>query len=214
MKTPNPGDLPYLTDLADSGYGDFADYYPASAAGELKPTDPYYGRNVIWDGISGQMVRVQPDMAQAIDGNQFDADKLASIVSGIDEAQDRVVFTAPYGTVHFITPDDVRESIECAEDYPDYVLTTGDADLDEWLVDPSDFSPEEARDSIEALEHAVEHNEGDLGSFTFTLRDGNHRAFGAMIAGEPYVYMILEDNQFQDLDPDFPGDQEILDMLE
>ena len=32
-----------------------------------------------------------------------------------------------------------------------------------------------------------------------TIRDGNHRAFGALVAGEPYVYVMVSDNQLQDL---------------
>jgi hypothetical protein len=32
------------------------------------------------------------------------------------------------------------------------------------------------------------------------VRDGNHRVFGAVLGGEPFVWLILEENQKQDLD--------------
>lgn len=219
----NPSDLEWLEQLAEDGYGEFAEYYPASAAGELEPSDPYYGRNVIWDGISGRMIRIVPDYARAIEGNIFDADKLAAIVSGIKEALERVVFTAPYGNAHVVTLQDVKESIEYADDYPDHVLTTGDDELDSYLVFGDDYILGEygedefdqvKRDLEDQLAKAVDEDQGDLGELTFQIRDGNHRAFGAMIAGEPYVYMILGENQFHYLDPNDPADQRILEALE
>ncbi len=211
----NPGDYELLDELADEGIGDFEEYYPQSAAGELEPSDPFYGRNVIWDGISGRTLRVYADYARAIDGNIFDPDKLSAVRDGIIHAPNRTVLTAPYGTVSVVTPQDIKESIEYADDYPDYVLTTGDSDLDDYLVDPDDFDEEEQAESEELLTEAVANGEGDLGKLVYTIRDGNHRAFGALLAGEPYIWMILEDNQFQDLDPSkYPDDQLIVDALD
>lgn len=207
----NPGDVEWLEDLAEEGEGYFDDYYPVSAAGEMEPSDPYYGRNVIWDGIDGRMMRVGPRYARAIEGNIFDPDKLAAVRDGILEAEDRVVLTAPYGTASVVTPQDVKESIEYANDYPDYVLTTGDDELDRWLVEGDNYILR--HDLQQRLAVAVARNEGDLGEIIFTFRDGNHRAFGAFAAGEPYVYAILEDNQFQDLDPNDPQDAIILGEL-
>ena len=251
----NP-DVNWLEEIADEGYGDFSDYYPASAAGEIEPSNPYYGKNVIWDGISGHMIRVYPQQAVAIDGNIFDPNKLAAIRDGIKEADNRVVFFAPYGTVSVVCPTRVKESIQYANDYPDHVKTTGDDDLDLWLSDLDSFLEEKGykpreveewqRDPVELLDYccdddederaekaqemqealellsemqvmldeAVEKNEGDLGDFEVTVQDGNHRAFGALLSGEPYFYMILEDNQYENLDEMDPEDARIIDALE
>lgn len=46
---------------------------------------------------------------------------------------------------------------------------------------------------------AVQSNSGDLGKISVQIRDGNHRAFGAFAAGEPYVWVMLSDNQMQDI---------------
>jgi len=219
-KRKNPSHLPYLADLAESGYGAFEDYYPLSAAGEMdtRHATLYCGRNVIWDGYAGQMIRAYPKYIQHISGNQFDADKLAAIVSGIDEAPDRVVITAPYGNVNFIDPQDVKESIEYAADEGlDEPYTTGDDDLDEWLVSPEKFDKAEQRQLAKTLKQAVKERWGDLGRLACTIRDGNHRAFGALIAGEPYVWMIVEGNQMQDLRAKgrkTPAERAILDELE
>jgi GNAT superfamily N-acetyltransferase len=253
---PNPSDLGWLEELAAEGYGTFEDYYPESAKGTLKASDPYFGRDVIWDGVSGRMIRLTADGARAIEGNIFDKHKLSAVVEGIQIAKSRVVFVAPYGTVTVITLQDVKDSIEYADDDPEGVMTTGDDELDQWLVDPAAVlydigyfdldevkayqqdprgfikqwsddpadrkeKRQEMKEAVaevnrlqEALQYAVDHDEGDLGSFSFQIRDGNHRAFGALLAGEPYVYMIITDNQYQDLDPNNPEDRRILDALE
>ena len=219
----NPSHLQYIAALTESGSGSFEDYYPLSAAGEMdtRHASLYYGRNVIWDGYTGQMVRAYPKYIQHVSGNQFDADKLAAIVSGIDEAPDRVVLTAPYGNVNFIDPLDVKESIESMrhgdDEGLDEPLSTGDDDLDEWLVDPERFDKGDQAHMKRLLKEAVRLKQGDLGKLACTIRDGNHRAFGALLAGEPYIWMIVEDNQMQDLHRKgrkTPGQRAILDELE
>jgi len=231
-----PTTLYAIEELADSGDGEFEDYFPQSAAGEIKPfpRNTYYGTDVIWDGMHGQTVRVYPEYMTEIEGNIFDADKLAAVRDGIREAEDRVVFTAPYGTVSVVTLQDVKESIEAnarGDESLDRPLTTGDDELDEFLVDPedalsgysvNDLAPYQAdpkaaaddnmeyevellNDLQERLEEAVNFDEGDLGTITYTVRDGNHRAFGAILAGEPFIWMMVEDNQLQDL-KDYPDD--------
>lgn len=210
---PNQGHLPGLVELADMGAGNFEDYYPQSAAGEVeyREGDLYYGRNVIWVGDEGRMIKADPEYTQHIWGNIFDEDKLAAVVSGIDEADDRVMFVAPYGDASRIDLQDVKESHEGGweDDGLDRPYTTGDEELDRYLVDPEevlyeygdepgDETWEEARADIEErMEAAVAGGEGDLGQWVVTIRDGNHRAFGALIAGEPYVYVMLSDNQVQ-----------------
>lgn len=228
MYKTNPSDIEWLSMLAKEGEGDLDEYYPKTATGTLKPSDPYYGRNIIWDGISGRMLRVYPSNVQAIEGNIFDKDKLAAIVSGIDQAYDRLVFTAPYGDVGAIDLINIKESIKYEEEDP---YTTGDEELDRYLAEGNDYieeehgvdpdDPDEAEEFAEikaelddSLQEAVDNNEGDLGDFWVQIRDGNHRAFGAFAAGEPYIYMIVMDNTIQDLDKNYPEDRMIIDALE
>lgn len=204
----NPGDLQALESLLDTSnasYEDFEDYYPASARGDLEeeaeqyPDTVYVARNVVWLGTEGKMLRVDPDYAYHIQGNIFDSDKLGAVVEGVVHHPTKVHFYAPYGTASKIDVNDVRESLQYEDDDP---LSTGDDDLDEYLLDPDAFLEEyeEDRDEMEqALVEAEEEGSGDLGSWTFTFRDGNHRAFGSLLADEPYVWAILEDNQYQDL---------------
>lgn len=228
-KRKNPGNITYLEDLADSGYGgDYMDYYPKTFSGEKEAEVPYYAKNVIWDGIEGRMLRVKPKYATHILGNQFDEDKLAAVVQGINDSPERVVFDAPYGMIGKVGRSDIRDSQRGWEDEGlEAPLSTGDDDLDEYLrlgkkeyIEEyhDDLSKRERKEMIQELEDALveaeEDGDGDFGEWTFEFRDGNHRAFGALISGEPYVYAILADLQFDDLDPSDPDDAELLDMLE
>jgi len=227
----NPGHLHYLEDVADQGFGDFEEHYPASASGKKKARDPYHGRNVVWDGVEGRMLRVSPNYATHISGNIFYPDKLASVRDGIVESDHKVVFDAPYGTASRVGRDDIAESQQYWEDEGiDSPLSTGDEELDEYLkLGPEEFmdthfnyldpdEDEEYAEELDRLESEVAEAEasgdGDFGAWTFDIRDGNHRAFGSFLAGEPHIYMILEDNQFQYLDPSVEEDAELLDMLE
>jgi hypothetical protein len=210
---PNQGHLPGVQLMLEQGEGALEDYFPETAAGEMEVLDEnlYYGRNVIWDGYEGRMIRAYPDYTQHIWGNIFDADKLAAVVSGIDEAEDRLVFTAPYGTASRIDLETVAESQSGWEDDGlDRPYTTGDDELDRFLLDeaevldeygePGDEDRDEAaQDLRERLSEAVRDDEGDLGQWVVTIRNGNHRGFGAFLAGEPYVYVMLSANQVQDL---------------
>jgi hypothetical protein len=177
----------------------FEDFYQASARGAIEygPDEAYYGRDVIWLGWPGRMLRVTEDYARNIEGNIFDPCKLAAVRDGILHAPDRVVFYAPYGTATLIEPDDVVESIKYAQyEGLDRPYTTGDEDLDEVLVEGRTLT----RAMKRRLAQAVRRNQGDLGKLSFTIRDGNHRAFGAFLAGEPYIYMILDDNSWYGLE--------------
>jgi len=238
----NPGHLPALESLVDdsASYDDFEEYYPGSASGELgeeaeerEPENLYTGRNVIWIGDKGRMLRVDPDYALHIEGNIFYPEKLNAVMQGVIHHPEKVYFIAPYGTASKIDLQSVKESIEyhgSGGDDMDEPYSTGDDDLDEYLVDPGEYLSaygepgeeeyEEMKEEMEqALRDAVENEEGDLGSWSFTIRDGNHRAFGSLLADEPYVWAILDDNTFQDL---MEGkkrgtlsdkDRELLDML-
>lgn len=228
----NSGHFEGISSLAEQGSGEFEDFYPQSASGELDDVDRagnrYYGRNVIWIGEEGRMIRADSDYITHISGNIFDADKLSAVVDGVRNSEGRVTFYAPYGTTNKINIRDIAESQEYWEDEGfDEPLTTGNEELDRYLADPKEFLGyygeegdeewTEAKDEYEALkDEAIELDEGDLGSWSVTIRDGNHRAFGALIAGEPFVWVMLADNDYQDLVEGVdlrPSDIELKEML-
>jgi hypothetical protein len=215
---PNASHYSSVAELAEAAeratLDDFFSHYPQSAGGELdsEGDDAYPGSNVVWLGDPGRMVRVKADEIRHIDGNIFYPDKLAAVVAGVRDMDDPVVFVAPYGTASRVSLEDVKESQSYWEDEGlDEPLTTGDEDLDAFLADPEQWLDDQGLDPddedyestkqemVEALRAAEVGSRGDLGSWVFTIRDGNHRAFGALIAGEPYIWMILADNDYQDL---------------
>ena len=67
-------------------------------------------------------------------------------------------------------------------------------------MEDDDSTKDEAdADLAEELADAVAHKAGDLGALAVDVRDGNHRAFGAMVGGEPYVYVRVMANDLQRL---------------
>lgn len=209
----NEYDCPDLLEL-------FEENYPRSARNELKKhrTEKlYYGRNVIWIGEKGRMIQVDSEYAQHIEGNIFEACKLAAIVEAIKELPHRITFYPGYCEVSVVEPIDIKESIEYEyENGLERPLTTGSDELDEYITDPEQFDEEEREELEEELQYAIEHDEGDLGSLVIQIRDGNHRAFGALLAGEPYIYLLVSDNQMKHLkeNPTDPRNKRILEALE
>jgi hypothetical protein len=224
----------YIDDLrytAARGSGQFGDYYPESAAGNYEEKySLYYGRKVIWDGEGGKMVKIKPEYVIPTFGNVWDADKLAAVVKGILQSPDRVILEAPYGDADKIDLQSVKESLEYAgqELGEEYAYTTGDEELDRYLLDPEEVLEEyadledepddyqEAKVELESrLQDAVDNNKGDLGEWEFTLRDANHRTFGAILAGEPYIYGMITTNQLRDAEKrDMPTLAELWERLE
>lgn len=200
----------------------FEQDYPESARGTLRVTPAdrlYHGRNVIWRGTEGEMIRMGKDYLRPMDGNIWDPCKLAGIAAALQEWPEKVVLDPGYGTPSVIGLTDVKESIEYEDEE---TLTTGDEELDRYLVDPDEVLAEyededEAREDLdERLQEAVDNDEGDLGAITFQVRNGNHRTFGALLAGEPYVWLIVDSNTQQDLErhPEREDNQRIIDALE
>jgi hypothetical protein len=162
-------DLTYELERGLEYYPDFEEFYPpldhAIIEHHEKHGDLYYGRNVVWL-TSGTVIRAYPDFSYAIQGNIFYPDKLAAVYQGINESEGRVHFYAPYGAVSLITEEDVEESQR--------------AEIDGYLYDSYGIS--------------IPYDEEDIGEYIVQLRDGNHRAWGAFLAGEPYVYVnVIED---------------------
>jgi hypothetical protein len=212
-KSANPGQLDSLRGLVeDVDPETFAEFYPQSADDDLsalreRRSDAYPGRTVIWLGEKGRMVKVDPDYVRGLEGNVFDSSKLSAVVAGVRAARRegrRITMVAPYGYVDKVTLDDIEESIRYADDEGlDRPYTTGDRELDEWLVerdhlrqslDPEEFATREA-EMNELIEDAVARETGDLGAIVCKLRDGHHRGFGALLAGEPFIWMVVEEGQ-------------------
>lgn len=219
----------YIDDFryTSRGSGKLKDYYPESADGSYEEKFSLYrGRNVIWDGEEGKMIKINPEYVIPTFGNVWDSDKLSAVVRGVQQSEDYTTFEAAYGDVDKIDLQTVKESIEYEEEQ--YRLTTGDEELDRYLVDPEEVleeyadreeEPEEyleaKNDLDERLKEAENNNEGDLGEWQFTLRDGNHRIFGAILAGEPYIYGMITTNKLRDAQKaDTPELIELLEKLE
>lgn len=225
--TPNAGHASQLEQMVDQyfdeygkreAYEEFREHYPKSFSGQMEedvessPIDRQNvrrGRNVAWVGEAGRMVRVDPEYMQHISGNIFYPEKLASVAAAVELHPDTLYLTAPYGQMAQIDVHRVKESQEYWEDEGlDEPLSTGDDELDEYIVDPEEYLDDHADDDErqelreemeERLQEAIDSGDGDLGSWIFTVRDGNHRAFGALAGGEPYVWAILMDSDYQDL---------------
>lgn len=172
--------------------------------------DPYHGRDVIWMGESGRMVKVTPQNSQPVWGNIFHEDKIRETAEAIRYSEDRVRFNAPLAHISIIDITDVKESIEGAEhgdlmydpvinDY--HVYTTGDDNLDRYIVDPEQFIEDEAYDDEhakelhqemeEAIVEASKEQWGDIGNLSVQIRDGNHRRAAAFMAGEPFIWALV-----------------------
>lgn len=165
------------------------------------PDDIYCGRRVCWIGEKGRMVRVERHQIYPIQGNLFEFAKYNAVIDKIENAEDTVYFYAPYGDMSIIDIGDIKESIEYGEDYGfSRNLTTGDEELDEFIVsDEEDYDEEELARLQEKLQYAIDTQSGDIGNLMFQVRDGNHRAFGAFGAGEPYIWVMLSSNQYNDI---------------
>ena len=160
----------------------------------------YYGRNVIWIGQKGQTVQLTADQVYPIWGNIFDNDKINAVINKIQNSEDRVHMYTPYGEMSKVSLEDVRDSIEYDDQTEHRILTTGDNELDEYLRYPDNYDDDEKVELENELQYAAETQSGDIGNMIFQLRDGNHRAFGAFGAGEPYIYATLSQSQFQRID--------------
>ena len=196
---------------------DWSRFYPRSARGDdltYVGEEVHWGRNVGWPGTPREMVSVDPDYAFPIEGNLFDWDKLASVAEGIRSAPGRVTLRPGYGEFFVINRGDIAESLQYGEDQTlGRSYTTGDEELDAYLMDPEDAISD--RDFLavgergyktalarfeKELRQAERNQDGDFGELAVQVRDGNHRTFGAILAGEPVVWLTISRNQLQDLD--------------
>ena len=173
---------------------------------DVDPNSVYNARSVRWVGTPGQMFKISTDDVRATEANPFDQVKLATFAELIGEGG-KPYINAPQALLVRVDLIDVSESQEAADRYELFDVygmtrpyTTDDEDLDEYLKDPDQYiednvddeDAEEFRQEMDsrALE-ALANNDGDLGKIVAQLRDGNHRAFGAQLAGEHYIWVLV-----------------------
>lgn len=131
--------------------------------------DLYVGRRVAWVGVPGAMLRIDADMITATPGNPFNFGQLAFLRDAIANADGSIVLEAPAARIHTVSEAHMEESQRAFDDGEDYGGMTRP-----W--DPS-----------------------DVGKLYAHLLDGNHRAFAAICAGEPYVWVIVGPNYRDDV---------------
>lgn len=190
------------------------DFYAKSAKRELEPHLGWIGirdRGVRWFVEPGLAVWLDSRYVRPIAGNIFDEHKLGAVAKAVKIARrsgEPVPMYAGYGQVHRLTPEWVAESLAYRDDNAGDPFSTGDHDLDDWLVRwyqsgygdrRTGGDPEEDAQMKERLALAELHGQGDLGKWTATVRDGNHRTFGAILGGEEKVAVRFYDNDEQDL---------------
>lgn len=86
-----------------------------------------------------------------------------------------------------------------------YVKAIDDGDLLEapaarvFVIDKR--SVEESRDQAEAGEIEYPFDEDDIGQPYVVLLDGNHRAFAAILSGEPFIWAYVGENYRKEAEP-------------
>jgi hypothetical protein len=115
------------------------------------------------------MLRIESDMVTATPDNPFNLSQLAFIRDAIVHSGEAVVLAAPAGRVHVVSATHVEESQAAFETGEDYGGMTRPWD------------------------------DSDVGKLYVALIDGNHRAFGAICAREPYIWVIVGPNYRDDI---------------
>jgi len=239
-----------LPDLDDYDGDSFEEYYDKPIEKERlemeeKQGNLYYGRNVVWIGENGKMIKIPASEVTPREDNIFDFAKVKAVKEHIENSEERIYFDAPLAqvvVVDFGTIKEMQQTYHNGRFGIDYNISEpfslGDEDLDlflgnpeawqeenglhsyddvllfmkepkKWLEewsyseDPSEWTEDEKEDyesmleDIENLkkvkkeiEQAIEDGDGDIGEYWVDLRDGNHRAFGAIASGEPYIWAI------------------------
>ena len=170
----NPSNTSALAEMIDGiepDPGMFDDLYDEDPEELRHGGEVRHGRKVVWVGGHGRMIQIDPDYVVAIQGNQFDLVKLAAVAEA------------------------VREGLgPTADGKPVFGVGYGTAMLIDEAVLEIPFGAEEDKFPLDRPL-----DEQDLGKLLYTVRDGNHRTFGALIGGETKVWMALGANQLQDV---------------
>jgi len=170
--------------------------------------DLYRGRNTTWIGRPGRMVYVDWDQVSSTPGNEFSSEKLATFADMIQDRSYDFVAGAPEAYLMRVDVDNIAESMAAEEEGNlehggmTRTFTTGDEELDAYLFSPERFLEHEGvelQDEMEQQkEEAIKNGDGDLGNIVAYLRDGNHRAFAAQLAGEPGLWVFVRTDAAQE----------------
>lgn len=163
------------------------------------------GRRLAWaPNAAHPVLRVGPDQVIATAGNLFDPVKLATFASMIRSGDIRAAHMpmAHSDVVRIIDVEETQQARpdDLAFDGMTRPFTTGDEDLDAYLRDPDEYVEaneiysEDVRAEMDAAKAtAAAEGWGDIGTQVVRLNSGNHRAFAAFMAGEPYIFVELLD---------------------
>lgn len=155
-----------------SGSKDFDEHYTDPIpASEIKLYDKYKVGNVTWLGTKGRMYKATPDMTSPREDNIFHQSKLEAVVSAIESGR-RIITPASLAYIMMVDRDLVEE--------------TQEAHRNDRLWEYAITRPFSIR---------------DIGKYWVKIRDGNHRIFGAFLAGAPYAWV----NVLGRPDDDFPA---------
>jgi hypothetical protein len=195
--------------------GRLGDFYPKTARGEMGSGGygwtTMHGRNVTWLIEEGEAVWIEARYLRPMSGNIFDAEKLGAVAQALKDGRE-LTLMAPFGQPHRITRSWMEESLQYAEDEEPW--TTGDADMDLYLTDVDEWleksgwsRDEEGVDELIAemeaeVVEAEATGQGDFGAWTSSVRDGNHRTFGAVLGGEEAVAVRIYDCDISGLQED------------
>jgi len=188
------------------------DHYEKLDDNQFNP-DPYYARDVVWMGEKGRMIKLTPENSEPIWGNQFDTDKIRETAVAIRNSEERVKFNAPLVTPTIIDLENIADTIKGAA-HNDlmwdpvidgfHIFSTGDDDLDQYIVDEEQYLDDNAWDDEQRAEleqemeqmkqDAISEQWGDIGDVFIQVRDGNHRRAAAFAYGEPFVYGLVVSN--------------------
>jgi hypothetical protein len=165
------------------------------------------GDRVLWyTETSKNLVKVESDYVVMMPGNHFNIthpDQLDAWNNSISlhDSTNPMLVRAPTGDLQFIERFKIEESQEAAKNDLLHELelsrpwTTGDDVADEYLADPEEFLEEYediyTKEEMESLVLELERERsGDFGKTYVQLRDGHHRAFGAIQAGERFICVL------------------------
>jgi hypothetical protein len=174
----------------------------------------YRGKKVAWIGEPGRMLKLGWDQVKPVQGNIFDPGKVAGFYEKIEAAAaagKTMTFSAPPAWLFFVNHDDVAQTQHDVRHRPmdlEYErltrpYTTGDDELDAHLAavladNPGGGLAPADRARVKAVERK---KKGDLGQVKAQLRDANHRAFAAQLAGEPYLWVQVATGEENGFDP-------------
>jgi len=140
-------------------------YFVQPSPDEFDAAMQYEARWVTWIGTPGTMVKVDADMVPATPQNPFNFEHLAYIKKAVETASGNLVLEAPAARFLIVDEGDVAESQEADDD-----------------------------GRIEELGMTRPWEDDDIGQTYVQLLDGNHRAFGAIYAGEPFIWVTIGPN--------------------